>query len=101
VLSSPFSPVPFSEELSRNTGMFRAFWSKEWRTFSAVQTSLSKICPLCHKRFPRESAVKFADYRFVVFMVEQEFLEQECPLNPKSPTKKHTEAEVVERKLPD
>jgi hypothetical protein len=34
-------------------------------------------------------------------MVEQEFLEQECPLNPKSPTKKHTEAEVVERKLPD
>jgi len=35
------------------------------------------------------------------FVVEQIFLKNECPLNPKSPTKKHTGDEFVGEKLPE
>jgi hypothetical protein len=36
-----------------------------------------------------------------VFDAEEEFLKNECPLNPESPTKKHTWAEFVGKKLPE
>jgi hypothetical protein len=41
------------------------------------------------------------DTRIVVFDSEREFLKNECPLNPESPTKKHTGIEVGGEKLPD
>jgi len=63
--------------------------------------SLRKICPLCHKSFPRKSAIKVADMNSLYFVVEQIFLKNECPLNPKSPTKKHTGDEFVGEKLPE
>lgn len=63
--------------------------------------SLSKVCPLCHKSFYRKTPIKFVDTRIVVFDSEREFLKNECPLNPESPTKKHTGVEVVGEKLPD
>jgi hypothetical protein len=37
-----------------------------------------------------------------LYLVEEQiFLENECPLNPKSPTKKHTEDEFMGKKLPE
>jgi len=63
--------------------------------------SLSKICPLCRKSFPRKSAIKVADKNPLFFDDERIFLENECPLSPESPTKKHTEDEFVGKKLPE
>ena len=68
---------------------------------STAPMSLSKICPLCRKSFPRESAIKVTDYHFLKFFTEQELLKDECPLNPKSPTKKHTWDEFVGKKVPE
>lgn len=41
------------------------------------------------------------DTRIVAFDSERELQKNECPLNPESPTKKHTGVEVVGEKLPD
>jgi hypothetical protein len=63
--------------------------------------SLFAVCPLCRRCFYREKIIKAADRRSVVFDAEEEFLKNECPLNPESPTKKHTWAEFVGKKLPE
>jgi hypothetical protein len=63
--------------------------------------SLYAVCPLCRRCFYRKTLIKVADTHIIVFDSEQEFLKNECPLNPQSPTKKHTGVEFVGKKLPD
>lgn len=64
--------------------------------------SLFAVCPLCHRCFYRETAVlKVADVHFLSFIVEREFLEDECPLNAGSSTKRHTRVELVGKKFPE
>jgi hypothetical protein len=58
-------------------------------------------CPLCHRFFYWETPFKVAGINKFVFEAEWIFLENECPLNQQSLTKKHTRVELVGRKLPE
>lgn len=66
----------------------------------ATPMSLFEVCPLCHRWFYRETALKIGDRLPIALSVEGAFLEGECPLNEKSATKKHTGIEFVGKKLP-